>query len=84
MQLKNLIGPNVEEMSDDELIAKLRSVRHRREVARPVAKRKAANAEAKASRTRTTAVSKMLSHLSEEDRLKLIEELEKGEGDANT
>lgn len=77
MQLSNLIKP-LDKMPDDELLEKLRAVRHNREIARPVARRRAANVAKKESRARSGRIEKLLVGLSEEERNALIEQLSQG------
>ena len=77
-RLESLVKP-LEKMSDAELLAMLQEVRHRREVSRPVAQRKAASAEKKASNKRTSNLTKMLEGMSEVEREALMKQLESGE-----
>lgn len=74
MQLNQLIKP-IDECTDEELLELLRKVRHNREVARPVAKAKAAKVEKKTTTKKLSAMEKLLAGMSEEDRQKLIESL---------
>lgn len=74
MQLKDLVKP-ISEMTDEELLARVREIRHRREVERPVAKNKAAKAEKKESRSRVTKTETLLSNLSQEEIQALIAKL---------
>ncbi|MHB8413905.1 MAG: hypothetical protein ACYDB1_00725 [Acidiferrobacteraceae bacterium] len=78
MQIKGLVK-TLDEMTDEELLSRLQTVRHSREVARPVAKRKAAKAETKASRARMGKVDKLLAGLSESERESLLKQLEDGD-----
>jgi len=80
VQIHNLVK-SLDQLSDDELLERLRQVRHNREVARPVAKRKAATAAKKETVARTKKMSKLLDGLSDDDRAKLIEQLSEGESD---
>ena len=75
MHLSDLIKP-IEKMEDDELLVRLQQIRHNRENVRPVAKRKAEKADAKAARSRVSSITKTLSNLSEEERSALIAQLE--------
>jgi len=75
VQIKGLVK-TLDQMSDEELLERLRTVRHNREVARPVAKRKAVKAETKASRARLGKVDKLLAGLSEAEREQLLKNLE--------
>lgn len=81
MQLNDLVGKSLEEMSDEELLEKLRQTRHNRNNQRPKVTKKAATSQAKARHKRVSAVQGMLAGLSEEERTQLIQQLE-GEGDA--
>lgn len=81
MQLKDLVKP-LDQQTDEELLERLRTVRHNREVARPVARRKAAKAEKKASTTRLSSAEKMLAGLSMEEQAELLKQLETTNGDA--
>lgn len=74
MQLKDITIP-LEQLTDDELIERLRGVRRRRTVERPVAKAKAERVEKKATRVRMTATEKLLAALDPEERARLIESL---------
>jgi len=78
MQLDQLIKP-IDQCTDEELLERLRKVRHNREVARPVAKAKAAKTEKKTSNKKVSALEKLLDGMSDEDKLKLIESLENGQ-----
>jgi len=80
VQIHNLVK-SLDQLSDDELLARLQQVRHNREVARPVAKRKAASVAKKEGAARTKKISKLLDGLSDDDRAKLIEQLSEGESD---
>ena len=75
MQLQNLVR-TLDSMSDDELLERLRIVRHSREVGRPTARKRDAP-ERKASKARVSATTKLLDGLSDEERQALIERLSK-------
>jgi hypothetical protein len=77
MQLHDLIKP-IDQLSTEELLERLRVVRHNREIARPVAAKAAAKAEKKGSARKMSALEKLVAGMSEADREKLIESL-KGE-----
>jgi len=81
VQLKNLVKP-LDQMSDDELIERLRTVRHNREVARPVARKRAERSEAKASRGKMSATEKLLAGLSPAEREQLLKQLGDSDGEA--
>jgi hypothetical protein len=81
MQLGDLIKP-IDQCSNEELLERLRKVRHNREVARPVAVAKATKAAKKTSVKKISALDKLVAGMSESDRAKLIEML--GETDDNS
>jgi hypothetical protein len=62
-------------LTDDELLERLREVRRRREIERPVARRKAATAEKKTSRQRVSKTEDLLTALTKEERDALIQQL---------
>lgn len=74
MKLKDIITP-IEGQSDEELRERLRAIRFNREKARPVAKKKEAKAEQKASRTRVSSTEKMLAGLSQDQLEALLKKL---------
>lgn len=78
MQLKNLVKP-LDQLTDEELHERLRQVRHNREVVRPAAAKRTERAETKKSRGKVSAIEKLLAGLSDEDRAKLLSQLEGGE-----
>ena len=80
MQLKDLVRP-LDSLSDDELMARLREVRHRRETIRPAAKKYVERAEVKAVRARTSSVDKLLENMTEAEREELIAKLSKEEAE---
>jgi len=71
MQMRDLVKP-IDQMSDDELREHIRAIRHRREVIRPARAKIVERAVKKESKVRTSKVDKLVSVLSEEERLKLI------------
>ena len=71
MQIRDLVKP-IDQCTTEELLERVRGMRHRRETARPVAKAKAERAEKKATRAASTKVDKAVDSMSEEDRLALI------------
>lgn len=79
MQLKDLVKP-IDQMSDDELLERLREIRHRKTVERPAAKARVEKAEKKQSRSRMTAMDKMLAALSPEEQAELMKSLEEQNG----
>lgn len=74
MRLEHLVKP-IEEMTDEELLERLHAVRHRREVAKPVAKKKAQVAATKQSRKKVIAAEKLLEGLSPEQLDALLKEM---------
>lgn len=74
MRLTDLVKP-IDECTEEELLERLRRVRHNREVARPVAVAKVARAEKKSSGKRMSALEKLVAGMSEADRAKLIDSL---------
>lgn len=79
MQLKDIVK-TLKDMTVQELQDHLRAVRQRRTTGRPVAKAKEAKAEKKQSRTRMSAVDKMIAGLSPEDQAELMRTLENDSG----
>lgn len=77
MKLGDIVK-TLDEMSEDELQERLRAIRHRRTVERPVAKAREAKIEKRESRGRMTDLDRMLSKLKPEERQALIDSLEIG------
>lgn len=73
MQLKDLIKP-IDQMTDDELMERLRTIRHNRTSSRPAAKAHAKRAAKKGSQGRVAKVEALLEGLSREELLKLLGE----------
>lgn len=73
------ITTDLSTLSDEELRAKLREIRHRRNVVRPAAKKKQEKAAKKQSQTKVNKVNKLLENLTPEQRDALIKQLEAGE-----
>ena len=80
MQLKD-ITKTVDQMTQEELLERLREIRHNQTVARPAAKRRVANTEKKASRKKTAKVEDLLSGLTPEELATLLTQLEQGGGE---
>ena len=80
MQTPELVK-TLDQMTDDELLERLRTVRHNREVARPVAKKKADVAEKKTSRKRVSDMDKLLVGMTEEERQQIINSLSEDTND---
>lgn len=78
MDLSKLVTP-IDQQTDEELLARLRELRHRREVIRPAATAHKQKAARKGMQTRMTAVEKLMAGMSEEERIALIASLESGE-----
>ena len=70
-------------MTDEELLARLQEIRHRRSIERPAAKARVERAEKKETRKRMSALDKLLEGLSEDERALLMQELEQGQGNGN-
>lgn len=78
MKLSDISKP-LEEQSDEELIERLRQIRHNRTVERPAVKKRAADEkvkiEGRAKRAAKTKVEKMMDKMTDEQREALIEQL---------
>jgi len=74
MRLTDLVKP-IDQCTEEELLERLRYVRHNREIARPVAAKVAERAERKSSGKRMSTLEKLVEGMSESDRAKLIESL---------
>lgn len=80
MQLKDLVKP-ISEMSDEELLEHLRQVKQRRTIERPAHRAHVERAEKKTARAKSKKVDIVLGKLSDEERQKLIDQLQQGELD---
>ena len=80
MQIHDLVTP-IDKLTDEELLERLRAVRHNREVVRPAARKRAEAPEKKASKARLSATTKLLSGLSDAERAALMEQLSKDHND---
>jgi len=69
--MRDLVKP-IDQMSDTELLEHVRAMRHRREVIRPARAKIVERAVKKESKARVGKVDKIVSTMSEEERLKLI------------
>lgn len=78
MQLKDLVKP-ITQMTDEELLEHLRQVKQRRTIERPAHQAHIDRAEKKTARAKTKKVDTVLGKLSDEERQKLIEQLQQGE-----
>lgn len=74
MQLHDLVKP-IEDMSNEELQERLRSIRHTRTVVRPAAQNHVKKAKKKGMQGRIKKADDLLSQLSEADREALIKSL---------
>lgn len=74
MKLDGLVK-TVDEMSDEELLERLRTIRHSRDIVRPAQRQRAEKVEKKASRAKVSAVDKLLEKLSPGEREALIAQL---------
>ena len=75
MQLKDLVKP-IDQLSDDELLDRLRTLRHKREVIRPAARKHVERAEVKVARKKVSELDKLVAGLSAADREALMKQLE--------
>jgi hypothetical protein len=77
MQITDLVKP-MDQCTDEELLARLRTIRANRTTIRPAGKARAKRAEKKGSQGRVNKLEALLNGLSEADKLALLAEL--GEG----
>ncbi len=79
MQLKDLVKP-IEEQTDEELLARIREIRHNRETLRPARRKHEERVEKKASRARVGSMEDLIGKLSDSEREELMKKLtEQGE-----
>lgn len=71
MQMQDLIKP-IEQMTDDELMERLRTIRSRRTAERPAAKAHAKRAAKKGAVTRIKKVDNLVGGMSEAEKAELI------------
>jgi hypothetical protein len=76
-QLSDLIKP-LDQMTEQELLERLRQVRHNREVLRPAARKRVEAVEKKASKVAVNKMDKLLGGLSASERDALIKQLQEG------
>lgn len=74
MQMNDLIKP-IEDMSDEELMESLRTLRHRRSVERPAAAKKVKKAKEKGKTTRINKTADMFAGLSASEKEEIIKAL---------
>ena len=79
MQLKDLVKL-IDQQTDDELLARLREIRHNREVIRPAARKRVERAETKTARKEAAGLNKLVENLSDAEREKLLAKLIEQEG----
>lgn len=80
MRLENLIKP-ITQMTDEELLEHLRQIKQRRTVERPAHRAHVERAEKKTARAKGKKIDTVLGTLTEEERLRLIEQLQQEELD---
>lgn len=74
MQLKDLVTP-IDKQSDEELLTRLREIRHRREVIRPAQRKRVERAETKTARREVAGLNKLVENLSEAEKEALVKKL---------
>lgn len=74
MQLKDLITP-ISELSDEQLLEKLRTIRHNRTTVRPAAAARVKKTEKKESKAKMSEADKLLSALTPEQLQLLMQQL---------
>lgn len=77
MQLEDIVKP-LDAMTDEELLAHLREIRHRRDVVRTASKARASKAQGKAVSKKITGLANTVAGMSEEERQLLIAQLTGG------
>lgn len=86
VKLKDLQKP-IEEMSDQELLERLRSIRHNRFTEKPAVKKREADAaekeERKTTKKRTSQLDKLLAGMTPEQMQELLNKLQNGEASEN-
>ncbi len=73
-QLKDIIKP-IDQQTDEELIERLRLMRHKRDVIRPAKVKHVERAETKVARKKVSATEKLVAGLSAEEKARLLKEL---------
>lgn len=71
MQIHDLVTP-IDKLTDEQLLERVREMRHRRERARPVAKQKVERAEKKAVQAKSTKLDRDLATMSPDELAKLV------------
>jgi hypothetical protein len=72
MQIHDLVK-TIDKMTNEELLEHVRAMRHRREVARPVARQKVERAEKKATVAKAKKGDKLLASLTPEQLIELLQ-----------
>ena len=75
MQLRDLVKP-ISEQTDDELLERLRQIRHNQEIVRPARAKIIEKVEKKASTQKMSKVGKLLEGLTDEQKAELLKQLE--------
>lgn len=83
MKLEDLVKP-IDQLTDEELLERLRGIRNNRMVLRPAAKAHSDRAEKKETRKKVDKVTDMFANLSAADKEALIKQLSEGSGEGNT
>ena len=74
MQIEDLVKP-IDQLSDEELMERLRTVRHNRTTVRPAAASRAKRSAKKGAQTRVSKVESLLDGLTEAQKQQLLLEL---------
>lgn len=74
-QLIDLVRP-ISKMTDEELMDRLREMRHKREVVRPASRKHVERAETKVVRKKVSGVEKLVAGLSPAEKAALLRQLE--------
>lgn len=75
MQLADLVKP-IDQMSDEELLERIRTIRHNRETFRAAVRKREERTEVRASRKKISGLDKLMANLSNEERDALVKQLE--------
>lgn len=75
MKISGLVK-TIDQMSDAELLERVRQIRHNRETIRPAAVKHIERAETKTSRKKVSSVEKLLEGLTDAERANLLAQLE--------
>lgn len=80
MRLGDLVK-TIDQMTDEELLERLRHTRNQRTTVRPAFRAHVERADKKATRAKANKTASLLDSLSDEEKLRLIEQLQQGELD---